>query len=234
MKLKYYLRGLGIGMLVTALVFVLSGNAGAQMSDAEVKRRAAELGMEEKDKTVLEDIHEAAAGEDAEEAGQPGAPEGDVSGQDAEPADGGTKPQDGAPEQTGGKTPDEGAQGTVASADGGGEAQTKKPEDGTSAAAKKQEAAQQIEKKAAEIADRGGAVAENAPKGRTVTLDVRSGDSSFVVAKKAVAAGLVKSAADFDVFLSQNGYDRRLCIGTYEITEGMSEKEIADIITKSR
>lgn len=234
MKLKYYLRGLGIGMLVTALVLVLSGNAGAQMSDAEVKRRAAELGMVEKEKTVLGDIQETAAGEDAEEAGQSAVPEGDVSGQDAEPADGGTKPQDGTSGQTGGETTGEGAQGTVAPADNGGEAQTKKPENGTSTAAKEQEAVQQIEKKAEAVADRAGAVAENSPKGRTVTLDVRSGDNSFVVAKKAVAAGLVKSAADFDVFLSRNGYDRRLCIGTYEITEGMSEKEIADIITKSR
>ena len=55
MKLKYYLRGLGIGMLVAALVLILSGNTGGGMSDEAVKRRAAELGMVEKDKAVLGD-----------------------------------------------------------------------------------------------------------------------------------------------------------------------------------
>ena len=51
MKVKYYLRGLGIGMLVTALILTVSGRMNAKMSDEAVRRRAAELGMVEKDKT---------------------------------------------------------------------------------------------------------------------------------------------------------------------------------------
>ncbi|WP_026504271.1 hypothetical protein [Butyrivibrio sp. NC3005] len=45
MKLKYYLKGLGAGLLVSAVAFVLIGNEGKQMTDAEVIRRAAALGM---------------------------------------------------------------------------------------------------------------------------------------------------------------------------------------------
>ena len=59
MKLRYYLRGLGIGMLVAALVLILSGSTGGGMSDEEVKSRAAQLGMVEKDKSVLDDIGKA-------------------------------------------------------------------------------------------------------------------------------------------------------------------------------
>ena len=52
MKLRYYLRGLGIGIAVTALFFgIYTGRVNRGMSDEEVKKRAAELGMIEN--TVL-------------------------------------------------------------------------------------------------------------------------------------------------------------------------------------
>lgn len=46
MKLKIYLRGLGIGIVVTALVLGISGGK-SEMSDAEVIARAKKLGMVE-------------------------------------------------------------------------------------------------------------------------------------------------------------------------------------------
>lgn len=46
MKLKMYLRGLGIGIVVTALILGVSGGK-EEMSDAEVIARAKELGMVE-------------------------------------------------------------------------------------------------------------------------------------------------------------------------------------------
>ena len=48
MNLKYYLRGLGIGIVVTAVVMGVAGNGRKeQLSDAEIKARAAQLGMVE-------------------------------------------------------------------------------------------------------------------------------------------------------------------------------------------
>lgn len=46
MKLKIYLRGLGIGIVVTALILGISGGK-KEMSDAEVISRAKQLGMVE-------------------------------------------------------------------------------------------------------------------------------------------------------------------------------------------
>lgn len=52
MTLKYYLRGLGIGIIVTAVIMGISmSGRKATMTDAEVKERAKELGMVES--TVL-------------------------------------------------------------------------------------------------------------------------------------------------------------------------------------
>ena len=48
MKLKYYLRGLGIGIIVTAVIMSIAGNDSKEkLSDAEIRARAAQLGMVE-------------------------------------------------------------------------------------------------------------------------------------------------------------------------------------------
>lgn len=47
MKLKYYLRGLGIGIAVTALVLALAGGGKESLTDEEIIARAKELGMVE-------------------------------------------------------------------------------------------------------------------------------------------------------------------------------------------
>ncbi len=57
MKLRYYMRGLGIGVFVTAILMgvTLHGKT-EQLSDAEIIERAKALGMEEKyETTVLAD-----------------------------------------------------------------------------------------------------------------------------------------------------------------------------------
>ena len=51
MKLKYYLRGLGIGMAVTALILGISfsgrqGQEAQTLTDEQIRERASELGME--------------------------------------------------------------------------------------------------------------------------------------------------------------------------------------------
>lgn len=58
MKLKYYLRGLGIGMAVTALILGISfsGRQGQEtqtLTDEQIKERAAELGMVDSSELTL-------------------------------------------------------------------------------------------------------------------------------------------------------------------------------------
>ena len=54
MKIRYYLRGLGLGVLVTSIFFMLSNNSSQTMSDEMIKERARELGMTES--TVLAEL----------------------------------------------------------------------------------------------------------------------------------------------------------------------------------
>ena len=52
MKLKYYLRGLGIGIILTTLILTISFS-GKKVSDEEVIKRAEELGMVMKEEESL-------------------------------------------------------------------------------------------------------------------------------------------------------------------------------------
>ncbi len=53
MKLKYYLRGLGVGIVLTAVIMgVILGRRGSDMSDEEIIKRAKQLGMVEAESTL--------------------------------------------------------------------------------------------------------------------------------------------------------------------------------------
>lgn len=55
MKLKYYMRGIGIGMLVTTIILVVAFKlTGGNLSDDEIKSKAKKLGMVENTSTIEE------------------------------------------------------------------------------------------------------------------------------------------------------------------------------------
>lgn len=56
MKLKYYLRGLGIGIVVTAVLMGAATKGGESLSDAQIKERALKLGMVESSSLTLSDL----------------------------------------------------------------------------------------------------------------------------------------------------------------------------------
>ncbi|MDD6201799.1 MAG: hypothetical protein PUB13_02520 [Lachnospiraceae bacterium] len=65
MKLRYYLRGLGIGILVTAALFLSMKDSAKPMTDAQVIARAKELGMIEN--PVLSDLEIESESDEQEE-----------------------------------------------------------------------------------------------------------------------------------------------------------------------
>lgn len=67
--------------------------------------------------------------------------------------------------------------------------------------------------------------------GSAVSITIVSGDGSYTVAKKLEDAGAVFSASDYDNYLCQNGYDKRLRTGTFQIPAGASNEQIARIVT---
>lgn len=83
MKLKYYLRGLGIGIAVTAAVLMLTGGGQESLTDEEIIARAKELGMVESvtlsqlpSENVSEDISEEVSEEISEDISDENAQDG--------------------------------------------------------------------------------------------------------------------------------------------------------------
>ncbi len=196
MKLKYYLRGLGIGILVTTVILSLAGVGRKNMTDEEVVKRAKELGMVES--TLLSDLPDQTKTDEV----RPTEPEISLQPETSEP-EAGPEPEESAstPEtpEAPEETPEAPKETPVAP-----EETPVSPEDGN----------------------------PDIPAGETVTLVIGRGESSTTVSKNLKKAGIVEDAAAFDRFLCNNGYDKKIITGTYEIPYGASEEEIAKIITR--
>lgn len=183
MKLKYYLRGLGIGIIVTAILMGSAAKDKEELTDAEIKARAAELGMVEQ--KVLSDIEGTTAPKNTEAPSLTMEPENTTS----------LKP---TPEPTAEPTehpmPEPTAEPTAEP--------TEQPQDTTQTNAE------------------------------TMTVIIRSGETSWSISQTLFDLGMVESASDFDRYLYQNGYDKTIRIGTFEIPKGATYSEIAQIIAR--
>ncbi len=232
MNLKYYLRGLGIGVFVTAVIMgIASGKE--QMTDEEVRLRARELGMVES--TLLSDMANLTRPEQQEDiqdntgtSGQPEETKPDASSE-------GTKPEETLPKET---EPEEPSDGTKPEETLPEET---KPEDSSSAGIKPEETepegASSAGTKPENPPQQGGEPSEGENNGgnqETVTITINSGQSSVGVSKLLEDAGLVESAAEYDKYLCANGYDKKIRAGTYEIPAGADAELIARIITRSQ
>ena len=203
MKLKYYLRGLGIGILVTTVILSLAGVGRKNMTDEEVVKRAKELGMVES--TLLSDLPDQTKTDEV----RPTEPEISLQPETSEP-EAGPEPEESASTP---ETPEAPEETPVA------------PEE-TPEAPKETPVAPEETPVSPEDGN------PDVPAGETVTLVIGRGESSTTVSKNLKRAGIVEDAAAFDRFLCNNGYDKKIITGTYEIPYGASEEEIAKIITR--
>ncbi len=185
MKIKYYLRGLGIGVAVTALILGITLR-GKPMGDEEIKARAAELGMVDGSALTLADLQQPPV-----ESNPTGEPEGEEDKPTGEPEGEEDKPT-GEPE------------GEESKPTGEPEGEENTPTQETSS---------------------------ESDEAAVVVITIRRGMDSGSVARMLAEEGLVADAAEFDLFLCNNGYGQYIHTGTYEIVPGTSEEEIAEIIT---
>lgn len=92
--------------------------------------------------------------------------------------------------------------------------------------AKKQNDKQQSQEKDADVAKK-----DVIAPGTIVDVTIKPGQSSEAIAKECERLGLVELGPAFDKYLSTYGYDRKLTTGTHHIKIGMTEAEIAQILT---
>lgn len=211
MRLKYYLRGLGIGIAVTAVIMgVSAGQENSYMTDDQVIARAKELGMVEQEGVLAEIAEQPPETEKPESNTETKKPQAEKPESNAAAE----KPQAERPESS---------------------AATKKPQ------AERPEGSAAAEKPQAEKPESGETpgqqetqipAEQNKVQTSSVVVTVYPGEGSYTVSRKLAALGLVESADIYDKYLCQNGYDKKLCTGNYTITQGATAEEIAKILTK--
>lgn len=218
MNLKYYLRGLGVGIVVTALIMgIAAGGKKERLSNEEIKARARALGMVEESTVLANAFGEQEA--DSEKSKETEEPLVQLT------------PTPAATEEPAPVVPEQ--EEPLAAPSPGAESEmepVKTPEPA------KEEAAEAPEPAAAEVQEpvsEAETEEEVIQDGSLVTIQVNKGDGSLTVSRKLEEAGLITSAYEFDRYLCQNGYDKRLNVGTFEIPAGTQPEQMAKILAKT-
>lgn len=241
MERRYYLRGLGVGIAVTAVIMGVMTSRDAKMTDREVIARAKELGMVEST-VLLDENDEASNGEEGADADNETEEEAGAAGED--PAGDGTVPDAG--EEAGGKDANEavdvtgtGAEDDRSVSEAGDMPENEDTGEPDTDDADRQTAADggQEPESAEEDAGQEDKVTSEEEKKALITsaavkkITVNSGDGSHTVAQKLADAGVIISAQSFDDYLCQYGYDKKLRTGTFSIPADASDEQIARIVT---
>ena len=237
MKLKYYLRGLGIGIAVTAIIMSIT-NKPEEMTDAQIKMRALELGMVEEsvladlqakeesaDVETVEDIlnQHAAEKENQEEIPEEEATDVEVENEDIAVTEEATtvESEENTAEET---TITESEEAIEEDSTAKEEAMEEQP---VVEAVTEEEAEETIN--ATEDSKQEDNIKEEVVENYTI-IKVEKGNGSEIVSKRLYEAGLVESAVEYNQFLVKNGYDRRLSVGNHEIPSGATHEEMARIL----
>lgn len=206
MKLKYFLRALGIGIVVTTILMGVSENP--TISDEVVRERAQKLGMIDGSSLLLSDLQENS--KDTEE-NTPKSEQTEIP----------LTKEDDNNEETDKEMI---LQDDINNADDmqNTEVVPEEAVDGKNNAEPDSSTQDVVE------------TPEEEKKSDIIIIRIPGGASSVSVSRQLEQEGLVDDATEYDRFLCANGYDKVISVGTYEIPWGSSEEEIAKIITKRK
>ncbi len=209
MKLKYYLRGLGIGIAVTALLMGYSNKNRAAEPKAEVatEETAGDLLADRNGEATTEEVIEQSTVENVT-----------VETDSAETSEEETSQQETASELESSTQEAE----TITETESVTETETEsvQAEETTD---KKEQTQSSTE------ADAGNALPQT-----TIEINIVRGDDSGTVARKLQNAGIVESATEYDAYLMQHGYDKKIRVGKVEIPVDATWQEIAEYISGKR
>lgn len=204
MKIRYYLRGLGLGILVTSIFFMVSGKNSKPMSDEMIKARAKELGMSES--VVL-----------AELAAEVETTETEIT--EVETTDEVTEEVSTTEIATEEMTTTEALETDSAETE-----ETVTEESVSEETVAEEVSEENTEETEPELPE------STASNTEPVTVTVNRGEGSDTVSRRLQEAGLVADAYEYDRYLMANGYDKRIGAGNHVIPAGATWEDIAKIL----
>lgn len=227
MKLKYYLRGLGLGIILTGLILVIARNLNGGMSDKEIIKRAEALGMVMSTEDSLFDKPE---GETTTSEG--GATTESVTDElSSEEVTTGEMETQSSTQET--ETPSSTEKSESQSSTGEKETvsideseATLAPEEETTEQGTSEETTEDVTEKATEE------TTEETPAVKTAVIKITKGMRCMEVADILFKEGIINDTEAFNQYMRQHKYTQEILIGTYTLNSSMSFDEIADKIVR--
>lgn len=220
MRLKYFLRGVGIGILVTTIILTATHASERRMSDSEVIDRAIELGMSFSASHSGQQSGTEEASTDESSTGQ------ETSGDDVMD----DLQHDGETEtEMGSQSPSE----TVSESTSDGEASPGKESEAVTGMTT--QAITETTETTTELTtenNNAGSAARVMNNEVTCTINITKGMSSRTVCDMLKQNGIIEDAADFDRYLIKTGYDDKIRVGEVEVNSGMTYEELTASLYK--
>ena len=220
MRLKYFLRGVGIGILVTTIILTATHASERRMSDSEVIDRAIELGMSFSASHSGQQSGTEEASPDESSTGQ------ETSGDDVTD----DLQHDGETEtEMGSQSPSE----TVSESTSDGEASPGKESEAVTGMTT--QAITETTETTTELTtenENAGSAAGVMNNEVTCTINITKGMSSRTVCDMLKQNGIIEDAADFDRYLIKTGYDDKIRVGEVEVNSGMTYEELTALLYK--
>ncbi len=221
MRLKYFLRGVGIGILVTTIILTATHASERRMSDSEVIDRAIELGMSFSASHSGQQSGTEEASLDESSTGQ------ETSGDDV---------TDDSQNETETEPGSQSSSETVSESTSAGEASTGKVSEAvtgmtTQAITETTETTETTTELTTEI-ETAGSAAGIMNNEVTCTINITKGMSSRTVCDMLKQNGIIEDAADFDRYLIKTGYDDKIRVGEVEVNSGMTYEELTALLYK--
>lgn len=220
MRLKYFLRGVGIGILVTTIILTVTHSSERRMSDSEVIDRAIELGMSFSASHSGQQSSTEEASSEESSAGQ------ENSGDDVTDD---LQHESEAETEMGSQSPSE----TASELAGDGEALPGKESEAVTGMTT--QATTETAETTTELTtenENDGSAAGVMNNEVTCTISITKGMSSRTVCDMLKQNGIIEDAADFDRYLIKTGYDDKIRVGEVEVNSGMTYEELTALLYK--
>lgn len=236
MRLKYFLRGVGIGVIITTIILSISHCSNRKMTDNEIIERARELGMSFGNGSITEVTPTTSmepttmATEESTEAAITEANNTESDTTEAitiEPET--SEANSEVTTEVATEGPTETRPNKETTAESTTEATTAEP-----TTEKTTEVAAEATTEATTQASTEVETTKDSTEVVSYDVVISPGMSSNQVSHALAQNGIVKDEYEFDAYLVNNGYEDLIRIGTFHVNSGMTYHDIAEVISGRR
>lgn len=223
MNLKYYLRGLGLGIVMTAIIMGIAAHGKeTSLTEEEIVERAKTLGMIEEEQ--LEEYLEEARAETEERVRKEIAQE--LEAASAPTGGSGRLETPGGQEESDGQVPESGQESE------GDQSRTGNQAEAAGGTDPVEDVQRGPDGRTYPAGDDIGIEGDQAEPEEEIVFTIKKGETPYSIGKRLEEEGLLPEDANFDRFLVDNGYDMKVVASEYRIPTDADMETIAKIITK--